>query len=162
MNIAEERDSTQARRHQRDFTAKLPYVNAPADLLEVAQTARQNAYAPYSGCSIGAAIRLGNGAIFGGCNVENASYGATLCAERNAIFAAVAQFGAIEVTEILVLSDGETPWPPCGLCRQVSAEFGPKSRIYCVNLAGETQIFTLQELLPHAFSGAFLENPPLS
>ena len=93
------------------------------DLLSLARAAQTRAYAPYSGFHIGAAIRLENGDVFAGCNVENASYGATICAERGAILTAVAASGHVRVVEVVVASEGNPPWPPCGMCRQVLAEF---------------------------------------
>ncbi len=129
----------------------------PPDLLEVARAARALAHAPYSGFRVGAAIRLANGAIFGGCNVENASYGATICAERGAICAAVAAQGAIEVREIVVISDGSPPWPPCGMCRQFIAEFAaPACRIFCSNEKGEMFEQSFEALFPKAFGAADL------
>ena len=129
----------------------------PTDLLEAARAARHNAHSPYSGFKIGAAIRLQNGAIFGGCNVENASYGATICAERGAILGAVASVGAIPIVEILVLSDASPPWPPCGMCRQVIGEFAaPNCLIWCVNEAGEGFSQSFETLFPRGFGGANL------
>ncbi len=132
-------------------------MNAPTDLLEAARTARGNAHSPYSGFRVGAAIRLQSGAIFGGCNVENASYGATICAERGAICAAVAQHGALQISEILVLSDANPPWPPCGMCRQVIAEFAnPGCTVWCVNESGEGSCQPFESLFPRGFGAADL------
>jgi cytidine deaminase len=137
--------------------SKLAHVTIPSDLLEVARAARANAHAPYSGFRVGAAIRLSDGVIFGGCNVENASYGATICAERGAICAAVEAQGAIEISEIVVISDGSPPWPPCGICRQVIAEFAASNcRIFCANERGEMFEQTFEALFPKAFSAVDL------
>jgi cytidine deaminase len=129
----------------------------PADLLEAARSARSRAHAPYSGFLVGAAIRLASGAIFSGCNVENASYGATICAERGAICAAVAAVGPFQITEIVVVSEGSPPWPPCGMCRQVIAEFAaPECLIWCVNINGEVFVQPFEALFPRGFGAGDL------
>jgi cytidine deaminase len=118
-------------------------------LLELAATARENAYVPYSHFPVGAALRSEEGAIYTGCNVENASYGLTICAERNALAHAVAEgarrFDAIAV----VTSNGVTP---CGACRQVLAEFGPCMTVIVADTNGARRLFGLQDLLPAAFT----------
>ncbi len=124
-------------------------------LFEIAQKSRLNSYSPYSGCKVGAAIRTQSGETYGGCNVENASYGGTICAERVAIQKAVSEEGPKAlIKEILVVTDDKTPWTPCGLCRQVIQEFAasPKIPVLATNLQGDTLELTLGELLPHAFS----------
>lgn len=123
-----------------------------------ALAARLNAYAPYSRCKVGAAIITNSGQIYVGCNVENASYGATICAERNAVGAAVAA-GETGITDVVVVTDNDPPWPPCGICRQFLMEFNPKTRVLLGNPAGITQSFTLDELLPAAFSAKDLHKP---
>lgn len=129
----------------------------PADLLSVASAARLNAHSPYSGFRVGAALRLKSGEVFGGCNVENASYGATICAERSAIMSAVAACGAIEITEILVLSEGNPPWPPCGMCRQVIGEFAaPECVVWCVSESGEGEKRPFVEFFPQSFDASAL------
>lgn len=119
-------------------------------LVELAKKARANAYAPYSGFSVGAAVLAADGRVFSGCNIENASYGLTNCAERTAIFSAVAA-GARELAALAVVADGELPCSPCGACRQVIAEFAVE-RIILANLAGKRRVVTKEELLPFAFS----------
>jgi len=122
-------------------------------LLKSATEARKHAYAPYSGCKVGAAIRTTDGQIFQGCNVENSSYGATVCAERGAIQTAVAKHGKFKIAEILVLTQASPPWPPCGLCRQVIAEFAAKNLIiHSVNPKGEIRSTSFQDLCPDAFT----------
>lgn len=134
-------------------------MTVPHDLFEVARQARARAHCPYSRFQVGAAIRLSNGAIFGGCNVENASYGATICAERGAILGAVAAQGAISITEILVISAGSPPWPPCGMCRQVVSEFAaPDCVLHCVNDAGQALSQPFEAIFPRGFDASFL-NP---
>jgi cytidine deaminase len=124
-----------------------------AELLDAARAAQRNAYAPYSKFHVGAAILLEDGSIFSGCNVENASYGGTICAERGAILSAVAQKGPIKITEIVVVSNGSPPWPPCGMCRQVISEFcGPDVPLHAVNENDERSTWRFEELFPMSFS----------
>lgn len=126
-------------------------------LLEAARAAHKNAYGRYSGFAVGAAIRLDNGAIFSGCNVENASYGATICAERGAICASIATGGARLIEEIVVVSDAEIPWPPCGMCRQFIAEFAaPDCSVHSVGATGNVRSWRFEELLPARFGAADL------
>jgi len=129
-------------------------ASMPAELNELfnqACAARGNAYAPYSGCLVGAAVQTATGGRYAGCNVENASYGGTICAERIAIGTAVAAEGAPVITAIMVVTDAETPWPPCGLCRQVIAEFGPECTVYAANLQGTVVTTPFETLFPSAF-----------
>jgi cytidine deaminase len=126
-------------------------------LYAAAKKARAHAYAPHSGCHVGAAIRLANGKIYSGCNVENSSYGGTVCAERGAIQTAVCAEGKLKITEILVVTDASPPWMPCGLCRQVMSEFvssspGGDMPIYSTNLKGEVITSSLSKLYPGLFS----------
>lgn len=127
----------------------------PDALLKAASLARQNAYAPYSNFAVGAAVEAENGKIYSGCNVENAAYGLTNCAERTAIFNAVT-CGESHFVRILVLADTAEPIAPCGACRQVMWEFNIREVILC-NMAGEYKIFGLTELLPHAFGSEAME-----
>lgn len=124
-------------------------------LLQAAKAAREQAYAPYSGYKVGAALQTKNG-IFAACNVENASYGGTICAERAAVCAAVA-WGEREFLALAVVTDGPEPGPPCGLCRQVLAEFAADLPIYLGNLAGKVVELNLATLFPAAFGSGFLE-----
>lgn len=131
----------------------------PPDLLEIATAVRRNAHCPYSKYQVGAAIRLKTGEVFGGCNVENASYGATICAERGAIMSAVALVGEVEITEIVVVTSSSPPGSPCGMCRQVIAEFTkPDAMIWCANEQGEYVAQTFGEILPYAFGAAQLNS----
>lgn len=117
------------------------------ELKERAKHASFNAYAPYSKVRIGAAV-YADGKVYVGCNVENASYGLTVCAERNAIFAAIAD-GAKHIDEIAVWSQDCMPYP-CGACRQVAAQFAPHCKVAVYGTKGEAE-FDLAELLPHSF-----------
>jgi cytidine deaminase len=122
-----------------------------AKLLRAAQKAMRNAHAPYSKFRVGAAILLANGKIFSGCNVENASYGMTNCAERTAIFSAVAQLGPkIEIRAVTVVNDQGVACSPCGACRQVIYEFGPDATIFFQGAKGPKQAHIAQ-LLPEGF-----------
>lgn len=126
-------------------------------LAAAAKKARKNAHAPYSGFKVGAALLAKDGTIFTGGNVENASYGGTVCAERVAVFKAVSE-GSVKFTDICVFTDGKEPWPPCGFCRQVLAEFcGPELRVHLANDKGVRRTLTLGELLPEAFTPAHLK-----
>lgn len=127
------------------------------NLHELAKSARLNAYAPYSKCLIGAAILLESGKTYAGCNVENASYGATICAERVAVCKAQSENKNIKITEILVLSDAPAPWPPCGMCRQVLAEFATaETKVHIANLEKVHRTMTFAELFPESFSRSHL------
>ena len=119
-------------------------------LVNKALAARENAYAPYSGIRIGAAVLAENGRTYTGCNVENASYGATVCAERVAIFSAVAD-GARAIRALAVASTLEGPIAPCGLCRQVAAEFAADCPVLMAGAAGRYRESTLGRLLPDRF-----------
>ena len=120
-------------------------------VLEAALAVRSRAYAPYSHFAVGAAVQAKSGAIYSGCNVENASYGLTVCAERNALFQAIAA-GEREFSILAVVADTPQPVAPCGACRQVMAEFGVDI-IVLANLAGDVLAYRLEELLPAAFQG---------
>jgi cytidine deaminase len=101
---------------------------------------------------------MGDGQIFGGCNVENASYGGTVCAERIAIFKAISEGAVHSIKEVMVVSDAEKPWPPCGFCRQVIAEFGSEDTlVYTANLQGKMKTFKFGDIFPEAFTPAHLD-----
>ena len=126
-------------------------ANIKQALLNAAKKARKKAYAPYSDFHVGAAVLGGNGKIYSGCNVENASFGLTCCAERNAIFAMIAA-GATEIREILVIGGTEAVLPPCGACRQVIAEFAPPEAIvHMCNRTGVCRDVTVSKLIPFIF-----------
>lgn len=130
-----------------------PLPNKILTLFKAALKSQKNAYAPYSKYKIGSALRLKNGKVISGCNVENASYGGTVCAERNAIFHAVSSHKAQTITAILVISNEKIPWPPCGLCRQVMAEFCTKDTlVYAANPQGAWKMWSFSELMPEAFT----------
>jgi len=125
------------------------------ELAVAARAVRARAWAPYSGFRVGAAV-LAGGAIHRGCNVENASYGLTVCAERNAVAAAVAA-GARRIDAVAVASGTRPPTPPCGACLQVLAELGrPETRVVLVGKGGAREETSLGALLPKAFGAKFL------
>lgn len=125
------------------------HLNAQ-QLIEAARQAREKAYVPYSRFPVGAALITEDGTLYTGCNIENASYGLTNCAERTAVFKAVSE-GHMRFTTIAVVADTDGPVSPCGACRQVLSEFGPDARVYLTNLRGDVQETSVRELLPGAF-----------
>ena len=112
-------------------------------------------YVPYSGFPVGAALLLKDGSVYTGCNIENAAYSPTLCAERVAVGKAVSE-GHTDFVRIAVAGGGEAPCVPCGVCRQVLREFAPELEVICVGNKGAERTLTLSELLPHSFDGSFL------
>jgi len=137
------------------FSTSMPKTTVSATIREKLEQAAihvmRNAHAPYSNFRVGAAVLLTNGEIFSGCNVENASYGMSNCAERTAIFSAVAQLGPkIEIQAVAVVNDRGIPCSPCGACRQVIYEFGPDAVVFFQGSAGSKQAH-ITELLPEGF-----------
>lgn len=121
-------------------------------LIQAAQEAMNQAYTPYSKFNVGAAILSEDGRIFTGCNIENASYGLTNCAERTAIFKAVSE-GVREFKAMAVVGNTDMPISPCGACRQVLSEFAnPNMLVFLANTKGDSKDFTVEELLPYSFS----------
>ncbi len=120
-------------------------------LAEAAKSASAHAYCPYSGFPVGASVLTGEGAIASGCNVENASFGLTVCAERNALFRAVAD-GATVIVALVLYTPTAEPATPCGACRQVIAEFGRTAAVRCICDGPAYKQYTLGELLPQSFS----------
>ena len=121
-------------------------------LIRTAILARENAHAPYSGFAVGAALLCADGTVFTGCNVENLSFGLSMCAERVAVGAAVAA-GKRDFLCIAVAADTTEAISPCGACRQVLAEFNPGLAVFSANLSGKAQEFSLGHLLPRASTG---------
>ena len=128
-------------------------------LLDAARLAARNAYCPYSGFRVGAAIQSTDGQVFAGCNVENLSFGLTLCAERSAVSQMIAA-GQQEIAAVVVYTEAETPTTPCGACRQVLREFGDQVRVLCVTADGQQLDTTLDELLPHSVVISSIERKP--
>lgn len=120
-------------------------------LIDKAIISMDKAYAPYSHFKVGAAVLTASGKIYTGSNIENSSYGASVCAERVAIFKAVAD-GEMEIVEIAVATETEEPSSPCGICRQVMAEFARNAKIYLVNRKRKVIETSFKELLPLAFT----------
>jgi cytidine deaminase len=127
-------------------------MNDNEKLLNRARDASENSYSPYSKFRVGAAIRSKDGKVFTGTNVENASYGMTMCAERVAIFKAISE-GYTEFTDLAIVADSKKPAFPCGACRQVMLEFNPNLKVH---LDGES--FLLADLLPHGFDKAAMND----
>lgn len=124
-------------------------------LIDQAQSAHRQAYVPYSHYPVGSAVLFSSGKIYSGCNVENASYGLTVCAERNAIFQAVAQ-GERELKGIAIAVPTEAFPSPCGACRQVIREFAVDCPVILINGTGQTRLTSLKKLLPESFGPEFL------
>ncbi|QQS42796.1 MAG: cytidine deaminase [Acidobacteriota bacterium] len=125
------------------------------ELISDAQAARENAFAPFSGFRVGAALLSKDGEIFTGCNVESATYGLTMCAERVAIFKAVSE-GVSEFESIAVVTGAQRLTPPCGACRQVIWEMCGNVTVVLANLEGLRETFEMKDLLPEAFDRSFL------
>src|SRR5437879_4319580 len=124
-------------------------------LITAAKSARENAHAAYSNFRVGAALRATSGRVFGGCNVENATYGLTVCAERIAIFKAISE-GEHGFDAIAVVTNTDTLTPPCGACRQLIWEFCGDIRVIMANLKGKTEVIQMRELFPRPFDSSHL------
>jgi cytidine deaminase len=131
-------------------------LNASDRLVTAAREARDRAIATYSDFRVGAALETADGTIVTGCNIENASYGLTICAERVAMFKALSE-GHRAFVRIAVVADTVEPTPPCGACRQILWEFGPDLEVILANLSEVTGRHQMATLLPHAFSGRLLD-----
>ena len=125
-------------------------------LIEAALQARSQSIAPFSSFQVGAAVRAESGKVYTGCNIESASYGLTVCAERVAIWKALSE-GERHFTELAVVADTETLTPPCGTCRQIIWEFAKHATIVLANLRGQKEEVSIKELLPRAFDARFLK-----
>ena len=126
------------------------------ELIDAAKAVRENAYAPFSEFKVGAALQTDGGEIIVGSNVESASYGLTVCAERVAVWNAISQ-GKRKIVKIAVVADTEELTPPCGVCRQIIWEFGGDIPVILANLKGRTETVQMKELLPRAFDTKFLK-----
>jgi len=126
------------------------------ELIEAATKVRENSYAPFSNFRVGAALETGSGEIIAGCNVESASYGLTVCAERVAIWKAISE-GKRKIKHIAVVADTEELTPPCGVCRQIIWEFGGDIPVVMANLKGKVETVQMKDLLPRAFDTKFLK-----
>lgn len=126
------------------------------ELIETARRARERAHAPFSRFRVGAALAAEEGEVYTGCNIENASYGLTMCAERVAIFKAISE-GAKTFTRLAVVADTDALTPPCGPCRQIIWEFCGDIPVVMSNLEGRAETVRMSELLPRAFDAGFLD-----
>ena len=126
------------------------------ELIDAATAVRENAYAPFSEFRVGAALETEDGEVITGCNVESASFGLTVCAERVAIWKAISQ-GKRKIKHIAVVADTEELTPPCGVCRQIIWEFGGDIPVILANLKGKTEVVQMKDLLPRAFDTKFLK-----
>ncbi|MEO5857970.1 MAG: cytidine deaminase [Pyrinomonadaceae bacterium] len=130
--------------------------NTEKQLIDAATDVRKRAFAPYSNFKVGAAVETENGDIYTGCNVESASYGLTVCAERVAIWKGISR-GVTKFGRIAVVVDTEELTPPCGVCRQIIWEFCGDVPVILANLNGKTETIQMSELLPRAFDSKFLK-----
>ena len=126
------------------------------ELIKLAKEVRENSFAPYSKFKVGSTVVTKTGKIYSGCNVESASYGLTVCAERVAIWKAISE-GERELAEIVVVADTEKLTPPCGVCRQIIWEFCGDVSVTLANLQGKVETISMKELLPRAFDTKFLK-----
>lgn len=126
-------------------------------LVEAARQARERAFAPYSSFRVGASLETADGRIVAGCNVESASYGLTICAERVALVKAVSD-GITGFRRVAVVADVDDLTPPCGACRQLLWEFAPDAEVVLANLGGKTAVYRVAELLPHGFDAGNLRD----
>ena len=126
------------------------------ELIDAATAVREHAYAPFSDFRVGSALETDDGEVISGCNVESASYGLTVCAERVAIWKAISQ-GKRKIKHIAVVADTEELTPPCGVCRQIIWEFGGDIPVILANLKGKVEVVQMRELLPRAFDTKFLK-----
>ena len=126
------------------------------DLIEIAKGARLRSVAPFSQFMVGAAVRTKAGKIFTGCNVESASYGLTVCAERVAIWKALSE-GERDFSDLVIVADTEQLTPPCGTCRQIIWEFAKHAKIVLANLGAQREEVNIKDLLPQAFDARFLK-----
>ena len=124
-------------------------------LIETALAARSHAHAPYSRFQVGAALEGADGRVFTGCNIENATYGLTVCAERVAVFKAISE-GARKFQRIAVAADTDVLTPPCGACRQILWEFCGDIEVTLTNLRGKTETLRLKDLFPRPFDASFI------
>lgn len=125
------------------------------ELKSAAMAMRKRAYCPYSHFAVGAALEWRDGTVFTGCNIENAGYSPTICAERTAVAKAVSE-GHTDFVRIAVAGGGDNFCVPCGVCRQVLQEFAPDLEVICLNEQGQELTLSLRELLPHGFDRSFL------
>jgi len=133
-------------------------ITFPSDreLIKRAQIARKSAHAPYSRFQVGSALLAADGRVFTGCNIENATYSLTMCAERVAIFKAASE-GVREILKVVIVADTDTPTPPCGCCRQMIWEFAsPQTEVILANLSGQVEKFKIDTLFPNSFDATFL------
>lgn len=124
-------------------------------LVDAAREVRERAHAPFSNFKVGAAILDAEGRVFTGCNVENATYGLTMCAERVAVFKAISE-SAAKLERIAVVADSQVLTPPCGACRQILWEFCADAELILANLTGKQEVMTVKQIFPRPFDASFL------
>ena len=146
--------------HQKKLKAPKPLKpNQFNKLRKLAFAVKNHAHAPYSGFQVGAAIQTSDGKIFSGCNVENASYGGTICAERGAVMKAISEGGKPPFDAVFVASSSHQAWPPCGLCLQVLSEFcRPTTLVAIFDKNKKEKLFHFSDLLPESFDPSYLKS----
>ena len=137
------------------LSAKGGHPITEQELCRAAIAMLDRSYSPYSHFPVGAALECSDGTVFTGCNIENAAYGLTICAERTAIFKAISE-GHRDFKRIVIAGKSEDYCVPCGSCRQVMQEFAPQMEVICLNGKGEAKHFALKELLPYGFDETWL------
>ncbi len=125
------------------------------NLIESAREVRERAHAPFSRFKVGAAVEDENGRVFTGCNVENATYGLSVCAERSAVLKAISE-GAAKLKRVAVVADSDTLTPPCGACRQILWEFCGDAELILANLSGKQETLSMKQIFPRPFDASFL------
>ena len=153
---AARRPAPRATRAPSAAARKLAARNVEKQLISAARDARDYAFAPFSRFKVGASVRSRDGRVYSGCNIENASFSLTLCAERVAIFKALSE-GAHDFTHVTIVTDAATLTPPCGACRQVLWEFAPHAEVILANVRGRTKRIPLSRLLPSPFDSRDLD-----
>lgn len=139
-------------KNKKSHGKKSPPTSPMDQLQKLAWESLENSYSPYSKFKVGSAILLENGKMYGGCNIENASYGGTVCAERVAIWKALSEGEKSKIKFVYVVTSATQPWPPCGFCRQVIIEFSTRTtQVICEGKNGVQHHYLMDELLPEAF-----------
>lgn len=157
--IGTQKKAQKMREQKKRASGPLSQKSAIESLRDLAWDSQKKSYSPYSEYQVGAAILFESGKMYGGCNIENASYGATVCAERVAVWKALSEGESSKIKLIFVVTSAKDPWPPCGLCRQVLVEFASSgAQVISEGIKGTQHHYLMEELLPQAFLPSDLED----